>query len=302
MTASEGNRYSMKAASRLTGLTPDTLRAWERRYEAVVPSREAKGRRVYSAGDIDRLMLLKQATELGHPIRQVAPLSNAALGALLEDGEERAGKVLESGTPIDRLMAAIDQKDLEQFERVLGWMAAALIPSDLINQVIGPLLTEVGNRWHAGEMSIAEEHAVSGIVRNFIGSIIRLYPHRGETGGVALATVSGERHEFGILMLHLLSVSKGTPTLYLGPDLPHEEIIRATLSTHCRLLAMSAVNMPDELQLHAYREIARGVAGKAEFLVGGAMAHEVVENIRDLPIRCARSIDDFERQLRLLDR
>ena len=75
--------YSIKAVSQATGLTVETLRAWERRYRAVVSRRDDTGRRVYAADDVLRLRRLREATERGHPIGRLVALDARALGELL---------------------------------------------------------------------------------------------------------------------------------------------------------------------------------------------------------------------------
>ena len=70
--------YTVKATAQLTGLTAETLRAWERRYAAVVPERDAKGRRMYNEAMLERLARLHRLTDRGHPISQIAPLDDAA--------------------------------------------------------------------------------------------------------------------------------------------------------------------------------------------------------------------------------
>ncbi|MGI9247281.1 MAG: MerR family transcriptional regulator, partial [Steroidobacteraceae bacterium] len=77
--------YSIKAVSQATGLSVETLRAWERRYGIVAPQRDDLGRRVYRPDDVLRLRRLREATEQGHPIGRLAQLDDPQLASLLED-------------------------------------------------------------------------------------------------------------------------------------------------------------------------------------------------------------------------
>jgi len=100
--------YSVTSTSRLTGLAPGTLRAWERRYTVVDPLRDAAGRRIYDAGMIERLTRLQRLTERGHPIRRLASLDDAALDELLNESsqigyggvEMLSEQMLEAGAPL----------------------------------------------------------------------------------------------------------------------------------------------------------------------------------------------------------
>jgi len=86
-------QFTIKAVAQATGLTVETLRAWERRYEVVRSSRDGSGRRTYSAADVARLRLLRTATELGHTISRLAALDESELAKLVADsgGQARPG-------------------------------------------------------------------------------------------------------------------------------------------------------------------------------------------------------------------
>src|SRR5512134_2931354 len=97
--------YSIKAVSQATGLTVETLRAWERRYGIVVPNRDQTGRRVYRPDDVLRLRRLREATERGHPIGRLAQLSEEDLAQLLSDGPDRRSRATSSAF-VERILAA----------------------------------------------------------------------------------------------------------------------------------------------------------------------------------------------------
>jgi len=298
----ESKYYSIKAASRMTGLTPDALRAWERRYKAVVPEREAKGRRLYSHDDIVRLELLKKASDNGHPIRLLAPLSNEQLQELLDEGPKAGRPDRSTDQIIEDLLDAINRYDVTQFERTLGWIAATLPVKELITHVLHPLLVEVGERWHEGRLSVAQEHTISSTLRNFIGAIIRLYPHHSTKHAIVFTTVSGERHEFGILMLYLYTASEGIRGHYLGPDVPPKEIANAAKETSSSVVALSSIYFGDDPQhLDRYRDLHRELEGQAEIWIGGAGASNVIENLPDVPMTLVHDLNDFERRIKLLE-
>ena len=81
--------YSSQAVAQATGLTVETLRAWERRYRVVVPQRDEMGRRVYRAEDVLRLRRLREATDRGHPISRLVQLDETSLAGLLHEPERR---------------------------------------------------------------------------------------------------------------------------------------------------------------------------------------------------------------------
>jgi methanogenic corrinoid protein MtbC1 len=231
----------------------------------------------------------------------VATLRREALEELITESGDDMGARESSAAVVGRLLEAIEAHEFDRFEQLLGWVSASLAPRELISHVVGPILTEVGNLWHDGRLTIAQEHTVSAIVRNLMGSIIRLYPRRGESGGVLFATISGERHEFGILMLHMLASSQGIPSHFLGPDVPAEEVARAAAETQSRLVALSAVNHADEDQLREYRRLGDLASiHHYQIVMGGASAGAVLEKLGVTPIQWVRNVEEFERHLRML--
>ena len=79
MNASDKHLYNIGAVARLTQIHPETIRVWERRYGLVLPKRTETGRRMYDEKDIERLLLVKQLTALGHTVSGLSPLSNKEL-------------------------------------------------------------------------------------------------------------------------------------------------------------------------------------------------------------------------------
>ena len=154
--------------SQATGLTVETLRAWERRYEVVRPIRDGSGRRTYSAGDVARLRLLRSATELGHMISRLAPLADEDLARLVAEAGGRARSPARGQSYIDRAVDAALNCDPAGVEEVLMSAVALLWPNEVVHTVLIPLVRELGERWHRGEISIAQEHMVTDIVRRIV--------------------------------------------------------------------------------------------------------------------------------------
>ncbi len=294
------SQYSIKAAAQMAELTVDTLRAWERRYAAVEPDRSEKGRRLYSDAEVERLSLLKRATDHGHPISMVAPLSNEELRELLK---KAARETSNGGETVARLMGFVMSDDFDAFERTLGQAAVALPPRQLIDEIFFPLLQQVGDAWFEGKLTIAQEHAVSSNLRSLIGAMIRLFHQGGSGPSILFSTLSGERHEFGILLLALLASSEGVGCHYLGPDLPVEEIARSVFATGAEIVALSFVHGGDiAKEEEKLRSLHAKIAPHASLWVGGAAATALKKNLQDLPIVFMESHSEFDRHIAMLKR
>src|SRR5689334_7767843 len=128
--------YPIRAAARLTQLSIETLRAWEKRYKAVEPVKQ-KGIRLYSDSDIERLSLLRHAIQQGHSIGQASQLSNTELLSL-RDSVATSGVLGAIDPPIERILAAIDEFHYAAADRELGRLASLMVPRDLIHNVVLP--------------------------------------------------------------------------------------------------------------------------------------------------------------------
>jgi DNA-binding transcriptional MerR regulator len=294
------NHYSIKAVAQATGLTVETLRAWERRYEVVRPGRDASGRRAYSAADVARLRLLRSATDLGHTISRLAPLSDEELAKLVAESGGQARLATRGDTFVRRALDAAEHSDPEGLEETLMSALALLRPTEAAQSVISPLVREVGDRWHRGEMSIAQEHMVTDVVRRLVISVSRGYL-RNDGPTLVLATLSGERHELGLLTCAWLAAARRMRTHYLGADCPAAEVARFALEVEARAVLVSLVMPEREVPaLAQLRELVQLLQGRAEVWIGGIGARILTED--QVPEGCLYlpTVFDFEQRLDLI--
>jgi len=295
MTAARSSHYPIRAVSRMTGLSLDTLRAWERRYGAVVPVRDDRGRS-YSTADVARLKQLAALVESGHAIGRIAPLSNAALHKLREAGAEPHGSA-PATVDLEPIRAAMRSYDLPAIESLFNRHAVVLPPADLIFSVVLPVLRDLGERWAAGNARPAQEHLVSAVVRSVLGGLLRTLPRSPGAQKIVLATPAGERHELGLLAAAVLAAAKGSDVLYLGPDLPAVDIAHATTISAADILLIASTNQaidPDEL-----KALSR-LPGRVQIWAGGPRAIEtravlgnrvrILERLEDLPAMLDRRV------------
>ena len=229
--------YPLRTVVRLTGLSPDVLRAWERRHGVVQPERTDGGTRRYTASDVERLRLAKAAVDAGHRIGGVAELSNAELRLLSARGEGDAPSQLNG------LFEAVDKFDAAEFQRLLSTQLSTLGGPRFAREVAPFVLTEIGERWARGDIGIAKEHMASAVIRNLIGSTLQ--PTAVSVAGpkMVFATPPDERHELGLMMATLTAVSAGANCLYLGADLPVEDIVGAAHDFGATVVVISLVTL-----------------------------------------------------------
>jgi len=297
--------YPIRAVSRLTGISLDTLRAWERRYKAVTPERSDRGR-LYSDTEIQRLMLLRDAISRGHAIGQVAGLSDAEL----KDLGKRSADVVRSfpikeesdGGNLAPLIRAIEGFNAAAANEEIGRLAALLPATDLVTEVALPLMRVVGERWHRGTMTIAHEHMASAVLRNLFGSLLRLYKPMDPVVKIVLATPSGEHHEFGILAAAMLAAPLGLEPIYLGPNLPADEILTAAQRSGARAIIVGLTGQAaDSAALRDLRSMASAAPAKLELWIGGRDLNDQPKSMRDR-VTVIPNFEVLEGELRRLRR
>jgi len=249
----------MRAAARLTGLSPHVMRIWERRYGAVVPERSETDRRLYSQADIERLNLLRRATEAGHGIGQIATLPATELAVLVQHGEPAAipagqgGRThqpgqLDAEAYVEECYAAVQSMDATALEVALGGAMVQLGQIAALQNVVTPLMYRIGEAWRRGEARVSQEHMAAAAVRRFLGNI--RYGSHGETAPLMIvATPTGQVHELGALMVAATADSEGWRVLYLGASLPAEELAAAAQRSGARAVALSIVYPADDPRL-----------------------------------------------------
>jgi len=293
-------RHPIGVVSGRTGLPQDVLRAWERRYAAVVPHRTETGRRLYTDQDLEKLTLLKRAVDSGRRISDVASLSLPDLRALVE--EDRAGGNLpepravrldvprDARSCFEEALEAVEKLDERRLEQALSMATLALSPPVLRRDFLIPLLHTTGERWRDGSLRIMHEHLLSSIVRSFLGGLRAARQVPEGAPGLVVATPRGHQHELGALLASVCAAEVGWDALYLGPNLPAEEIAAAVTEREAPAVALSLVYPVVDARTHEeLKNLRRFVDGATIFVGGGGAAayDEVLREIR------ARRIDDL---------
>lgn len=277
------NTYSVGAVSKLTGLSPDVLRAWERRYRVVEPLRTDGGTRRYRTSDLERLRLVKAVVDAGYRIGDVAQLSAVEL-------ESRTAPVRDPNRPpLDAVVDALTRLDGPEAERLIGAQLAALGPAGFAQDFALPLITTIGEAWQANRACIASEHLASSLLRSQLGSALR--PSSAINGApvVVFGTPPGERHEIGLLIAALTALSCGASPLYLGIDLPVSELANAVEVSGARALVLSIVILPPDEAAEVLRELRSELPDEVDLWVGGSGTVEIE------PVEGVERVDSMQR-------
>ena len=279
-------RHPIAVASERTGLSQDVLRVWERRYSAVAPTRGPGGQRLYSDSDIERLRLMHVTTRAGRGVAQIAAMSTPELARMAAEDAAHA-RADDSSLAADALAASLEHAkalDAVLLSRELRRAATALGLSEFLGGVAAPFMRRIGDDWHAGHVSIAQEHLASTVLRDLLIDMMRgFFNYAGPR--VVVATPAGERHEIGAAIVGASAAADGWNVVYLGADLPAVDIIAAARGTNAEVVALSVVYAGEHARvLEEIRAVREKLPRDVRVIVGGAGAREMASSLRELGV------------------
>jgi methanogenic corrinoid protein MtbC1 len=279
------NTHRIHRVAKLTGLSKDVIRVWERRYGLVKPSRSSNRYREYSDEEVALLRFVKAQMEQG-----------ATIGALAVEGHNSLVARMRIATPVsaedqkpherllDDLMGSLDPLDKAGFERRLNG-AVAIIPfEEAVQRILLPLQRRIGELWHEDRSNTAVEHYVTKIVQQKLFSVMNQLPVNESGPRVLIACPEGETHEIGAQAVAYIAATKGCHVYYLGPNLPSSDLMTfcETIKPDLVLLSLTEVK-PEAMALQQLKELEL-VAARWSVAVGGQGARALGDRLRDTKI------------------
>jgi DNA-binding transcriptional MerR regulator/methylmalonyl-CoA mutase cobalamin-binding subunit len=253
--------------SRRSGVSPELLRAWERRYGLLRPERSSGGLRLYSPSDLERVRVMRRHMAEGLAAREAADLATRATV-----GDRAGTPVFDPASARAELRRAIATFDEPGGQAVIDSLLAATTVDALLSQVLVPYLRELGEGWERGEISIAQEHFASHLLRGRLLGLARGWG-RGTGPRALLACPPGERHDLGLIAFGLALRERGWRIDFLGGDTPAESIADAARAIEPGLVVVSAVTADP---LTALATLLEQLAQRCRVAVAGAGAHGFV--------------------------
>ena len=261
--------YNLKAVIRETGLSPATLRAWERRYGLVKPLRSPGGHRLYTHHEIEMLkwlvarqaegLSISHAVEMWHSLEnnEQDPLQAAHAQLAAAVGTSSGLEALRS----DWISACMGYDELKA-ERALAQAFAIATPEVVCSEVLQKGLAEIGERWYAGSVSVQQEHFASALAMRRLNALFASAPSPTRPWRILAACPPGEQHVFILLMLAYLLRRQGWDVVYLGANVPLSRLDTALqlISPSLILSAAQTLNSAAALRDMAVYTTAQNVA------------------------------------------
>lgn len=302
------SHYLISTVVKRSGVKADLIRAWERRYGAVNPTRTDGGHRVYSDQDIVRLTLLNKATLEGHAISQIATMSVDVLNKLLN-----SNSVVKSETPltpnpvvregnrqliadtIEQCYAAMLIFDAQAIESLLEHAVVALGAQVFIAEVLMPFVTRMGDDWRAGLLRPVHEHMASTVIRSMVYILRSNKVAADNAPRLVVSTLVGQLHELGALMAALIAELNGWHITYLGPNLPAEEIAFAAKAINAQAVAISIIiNNDDAIIAKEIRRLKKLIGADVPLIAGGNATENCALILAQVGALRANNYDDFK--------
>jgi DNA-binding transcriptional MerR regulator len=274
--------FSIQFVSKITGINPHTIRAWEKRYSAVSPVRDTNGRRLYKQLDIDKLTLLHELSSLGNPISDLASLTLEELQSLYKNFfgtiktkvREVQTSSIDFNSMLQNLIMALQLFKLDVISHELEKIKQDCSLREFALNLLAPLLQEVGAMCDTDQISIAQEHALSSILKFHVGNILFDYPIdvKSLDHNVVIATPEGELHEFGIMIAALLCKHYGIKFYYLGPNLPADSLIECAKQINVKTIILGISRNMESKQptfVNQYIDTVWSKLSNTNIIVGG---------------------------------
>ena len=245
--------YTTSEVEQRTGVPVTTLRQWERRYGMPLPTRSARGYRLYSARDIAHIEFLRARLAEGISISRAVQLCHAQL----DQHPNPPGSTDAMAACARELLTVVLAPDLARAAQLLSDAHARWTVEDVLLNVVQPTLHQVGEAWERGQITVAHEHQASAFLRGRIAQLLELAGSSLWGPHVVAACAPTEEHEIGLLMLTVILRRAGLQVHYLGSSMPPADLIAYARSVQARALLIS-VTVQESLQaMRAHERILR---------------------------------------------
>lgn len=301
------NTLSIKAISAACGVLPQTIRTWEKRYQAFNPTRTDGGQRLYSDLDLNRAKLIVTLLEKGFTISKIAILTKEQLQEQVEsinsdDSGIKTNTLHNIG--MKKLLNYLLHYDINSVASEMQHLRMSTGAKDFVFQIVLPVMSEIGLLVAKGKYSVTQEHIISAIVRYQLGQI-QLPNVESTFGKIALATPEGNIHELSIIIADIICRSNRYNTSYLGAAHPAESLAEAVNALKCQTIVLGTVTSDQwdyTKQIVPYLEsVDKCLKIKVDIMLGGGLDIKLPKFKMISKVTVIKSFDDFDKILLALD-
>jgi DNA-binding transcriptional MerR regulator/methylmalonyl-CoA mutase cobalamin-binding subunit len=267
---------NISAVERDTGLSKDTLRVWERRYDFPRPGRDSNGERIYPPEQVEKLRLIRRLMDQGHRPGKILGLSPSELESLAgPPGDEPA-----LAPEMETLVRLIKSNQLPELRRHLSQALARQGLQLFVSETVAPLNMAVGTAWVRGQIAVFEEHLYTELMQSMLRNAVAAVQPQGRTPRVLLTSLPNEMHSLGLLMVEALLTVEGSACIPLGTETPAGEIVSAAVAHKADIVALSfSAAYPESKTADGLRELRSMLPQPIELWAGGASVSHMRRDI-----------------------
>ncbi len=215
-------KYSIKELEKLSGIKAHTIRIWEKRHHLVSPQRTQTNIRYYSDEDLKKIINVSVLNNHGVKISKIVELTIEQINKKVSDLSESKNDI---EIYIDQLVLAMIDMEEEHFEKILATLVLKFGFEKTVLEIVYPFLEKIGILWLSNNITPAQEHFVSNLIRQKMIVAIDGLPLAPKTSAKALLYLpENELHELGLLFFHYIAKREGFRTYYLGQTVPHKDL------------------------------------------------------------------------------
>jgi MerR family transcriptional regulator, light-induced transcriptional regulator len=233
-------RYSIKELEKLSGIKAHTIRIWEKRHRIIEPQRTSTNIRFYSDEDLVKIINVSMLNNHGVKISKIANMSFDEINQKILDVTSNQ---TEASAFIEQLVVAMIDLEEDRFDKIIATVVKRFGFERTVTEAIYPFLEKIGVLWLTKNISPAQEHFITNLIRQKIISAIDGLPlSTKHSKKIILFLPERELHELGLLFNYYLAKQAGYKVYYLGQNVPHQDLTAIVATHNPDMLVTSIIN------------------------------------------------------------
>ena len=294
-------RHLIQVVGRRTGISSDVIRAWERRYGAVISQRTDTNRRLYTDDDIEKLTLLKRAINAGRRIGDIANLSYDDLFELVMGDESNTARSYtrpSTGTVMelfDEASNAIYEMDSNRLDITLSNAVAILSTSDFLLEFLKPLHTHINDECGRGTLRFVQERFAKICLRSCLSNLsVQFRTSKDEGPKLIVGSMTSEQENLDTLMHIIVAQNIGWDVTYVGGNIPHDELIHIANKISARAMVLAFNNSRDiSRKAHEIKVIKNESEQRDNIVLIGSEVHNFRQLADDVKAIISNDLSSF---------
>jgi MerR family transcriptional regulator, light-induced transcriptional regulator len=298
---SKKSRHLIQVVGRRTGLNSDVIRAWERRYKAIVSQRTETNRRLYTDDDIEKLALLKRAINAGRRIGDIAQLSYDDLFELVMGDESNTAKSYErpsTGTVMelfDEASSSIHEMNSHKLDIALANAIAMLSTTDFLLEFLKPLHTYINDECRRGALRYVQEKFAKMSIRTCLANLYTKFRSSKKEGPkLIIGSLTSEHENLDTLMHIIVAQNIGWNVTYVGNSVPQDELSYIAEKIGARTMVIALNNHRDiARKIHEITTIKNNANQKENIILIGTQAKNYRHLADNVQVMISQDLSSF---------